>query len=176
MTEPLFFDTDCLSAFLWIKNHSILALLYAGKIVIPTEVYNELSYSKTPQLKSRIDDMVKIGAARIEPIRVGTDEYNLYRKMVRIPDQDHIAIGKGEAAAIAMANYRNGILASNNTTDIAQYISELNLKHLTTGDILKEALDRGIITEDEGNDLWHDMLDKGRWLVYPTFSDFLKHC
>ena len=26
MTEPLFFDTDCISAFLWVDNESILAI------------------------------------------------------------------------------------------------------------------------------------------------------
>ena len=34
MTDDLFFDTDCLSAFLWINDTNILQALYAGKIVI----------------------------------------------------------------------------------------------------------------------------------------------
>ncbi len=174
LTEPIFFDTDCLSAFLWVRNHSLLVLLYPKRIVIPAEVYNELSGPNTRHLKQRVDDMLKLGLAKIETIQVDTDEYRLYRKMIKDPEPDHIIIGKGEAAAIAMENYRNGILASNNTTDIAQYVSELNLHHITTGEILKEALDQNIITEEEGNNLWQDMLNKGRWLVYPTFSDFLK--
>lgn len=33
MTEDLFFDTDCLSAFLWINNTNILETLYGGRIV-----------------------------------------------------------------------------------------------------------------------------------------------
>lgn len=44
LTEPFFFDTDCLSAFLWADNESILAKLYPGRIVIPRQVYNELSH------------------------------------------------------------------------------------------------------------------------------------
>lgn len=35
MTDKIFFDTDCLSAFLWIKNENILVKLYGGKIVLP---------------------------------------------------------------------------------------------------------------------------------------------
>ena len=42
MTEPLFFDTDCISAFLWVNNESILSKLFPGRIVIPKEVYDEL--------------------------------------------------------------------------------------------------------------------------------------
>lgn len=30
MTDSLFFDTDCLSAFLWIDNTNILHELYGG--------------------------------------------------------------------------------------------------------------------------------------------------
>lgn len=174
MTEPLFFDTDCLSAFLWIKNQSLLVLLYPNRIIIPAEVYKELSRPNTPHLKKRIDAMLNVGFAKLGSIDVGSEEYQLYRKMVTNPGPEHILIGNGEASAIAMAKYRNGILASNNTTDINQYIAEFGLKHVTTGDILKEALEKNLITEEEGNQLWQDMLDKNRWLVYPTFTDFLK--
>lgn len=34
MTDPpLYFDTDCLSAFLWIENESILTQLYPGRVI-----------------------------------------------------------------------------------------------------------------------------------------------
>ena len=42
MTDDLFFDTDCLSAFLWINDTNILQALYAGKIVLPDPVYQEM--------------------------------------------------------------------------------------------------------------------------------------
>jgi hypothetical protein len=35
MTSDLFFDTDCLSSFLWVKNENILLQLYPGRIVLP---------------------------------------------------------------------------------------------------------------------------------------------
>lgn len=30
LTDTYYFDTDCLSAFLWVRNESILAQLYPG--------------------------------------------------------------------------------------------------------------------------------------------------
>lgn len=42
MTDELFFDTDCLSAFLWINDTNILHELYGGRIVLPEPVYQEL--------------------------------------------------------------------------------------------------------------------------------------
>ena len=97
MTEPLFFDTDCLSAFLWVNNVSILAQLYPGRIVIPAEVYTELSIPTIPHLKARVDKMLANGDARIERIHTETEEYRLYRKMVAAPDPGHVIIGPGEA-------------------------------------------------------------------------------
>jgi predicted nucleic acid-binding protein len=175
LTEPLFFDTDCLSAFLWVNNQSLLAQLYPGRVVIPAEVYAELSNPAIPHLKAKVDIMVACGDARIESIMTETEEYRLYRKLVANPDPGHAIIGRGEAAAIALAKERNGILASNNLKDISVYINEFGLQHRTTGEILKEALKAGIITEVDGNQLWQDMLKKRRKLGYPTFSDYLKN-
>ena len=174
MTEKLFFDTDCLSAFLWINNQSLLAQLYPGRIVIPQEVYTELSFPTVPQLKSRMDAMLASGDAKKVNVQVGTNEYILYRKLVSNPDPGHVIIGNGEAAAIALAKEQGGILASNNLRDIAVYIKEYELQHMTTGDIMKEALDRKLITEAEGNQLWQNMLNKRRRLGYTSFTEYLK--
>ena len=173
MTEPLFFDTDCLSAFLWVNNQSLLAQLYPGRIVIPAEVYAELSKPTVPHLKARIDVMLNNKDARLESIQLGTNEYDLYRKLVSKPDPGHVIIGNGEAAAIALAKEQGGVLASNNLRDIAIYISEFGLQNKTTGDILKEALERGLITEAVGSQLWQDMINKRRRLGYASFSDYL---
>ena len=174
MTEPLFFDTDCLSAFLWINNQSLLAQLYPGRIIIPAQVYEELSIPSIPHLKNRIDSMINSGDASIKHILTNTEEYELYRKLSDSPDKGHVIIGSGEAASIALAKQYDGILASNNLRDVFVYVSEFELHHKTTGDILKDALDSGLITESDGNQLWQDMLKKRRKLGYPTFSDFLK--
>ena len=174
MTEPLFFDTDCLSAFLWVNNQSLLSQLYPGRIVVPSAVYAELSNPRISHLKVRVDALLSDHSARVETIETGTAEYLLYRKLVANPDPGHVIVGKGEAAAIALAKEKNGILASNNLKDVAVYVKEFNLQHMTTGEILKEALEKGLITENTGNQLWQDMLRKRRYLGYPTFSDYLE--
>lgn len=174
MTEPLFFDTDCLSAFLWINDQSLLAQLYPGRIVIPAQVYSELSNPAVPHLKEQIDSMIQKNDAWVESIQIDSKEFDLYTDLISTDNLAHAAIGRGEAAAIAFAKGRNGILASNNLKDVAFYVSEFHLQHKTTGDILKEALGKGLITEKEGNQLWKSMLSKRRKLGYATFTDFLK--
>ena len=176
MIDPLFFDTDCLSAFLWVDEESILAKMYSGKIVIPKQVYIELSNPRVNYLKglkNQVDRLISAGNARVVEIRTGTREYSLYLKLTRYPDPGFSFIGKGEAAAISLAKERGGILASNNLRDIKAYVEKYQLLHMTTGDILSEALARGLITEEQGNSIWGNMLSKKRKLGFATFSDFL---
>ena len=176
MTESLlFFDTDCLSAFLWVNQENLLEQLYCERIVIPAEVYKELSIPTIPHLKAKVDLMLKNGIARKASIQTETKEYHLYRKLVTASDSGHVIIGDGEAAAIALAKVYNGILVSNNLKDILVYVHEFSLQHKTTGTILKEALEAGLITEVFGNQLWQGMLKKRRKLGFLTFSDYLKN-
>ena len=175
MTETVYFDTDCLSAFLWVNNQSLLAQLYPGRIVLPKEVYIELSNPGIHHLKARVDAMIISKDAVVAELQANTEEYQLYRKMVSRPDPGHLIIGRGEASAIALAKVRGGVVASNNLRDVKTYVEEFGLELITTGDILKEALNRSLITEAEGNSLWQKMLRKRRRLGFASFSEYLRN-
>lgn len=140
------------------------------------EVYNELSHpgvNRIKGLKAQVDSMILSGDASVENITVGTNTYKLYQKLTKYPDPGHKIIGRGEAASIALAKEKNGILASNNLRDISPYILEFGLSHLTTGDIMKMALDAGYINESQGNIIWANMIAKRRKLGYASFSNYL---
>ena len=102
MTDDLFFDTDCLSAFLWINDTSILHELYGGKIVLPEPVYYELSNPSIPHIKQRADIMISNKDVYIKTIDTGTEEYKLYAELVR-GEKGKKSIGRGEAGGIALA-------------------------------------------------------------------------
>lgn len=171
LTEKYFFDTDCLSAFLWVREESILARLYAGKIILPTQVYNELQ--RVPHLQARVDVLKNHGDLSIESMETGSAEYLDYLQMTTSPEDGMRIIGRGEAAGIAMAKHREGTLASNNLRDVRLYVEKYKISHITTGDILIEAMDAGIITETDGNTMWAEMIRKRRILPTVTFSEYL---
>ncbi len=135
MIKSLFFDTDCISAFLWVKEEGLLYTLYQGRIVLPKPVYNEIS--KLEHLKAQIDSMHAHNHLSIEEILVDSAEFEIYSSLALKPNSGQIIIGKGEAASIAFAKVRSGIVASNNLKDISNYIQDFNLDHVTTGDILR---------------------------------------
>ena len=68
----------------------------------------------------------------------------------------------------------NGILASNNTQDIADAVKHFNLTRIRTGDILVKAFNCNMITEEEGNKIWDKMINQNRYLAEKSFSDYLK--
>ena len=173
MINDLFFDTDCLSAFLWINNTNILQELYAGKIVLPESVYQELSNPCIPHLKQRVDILIANHVAKVQEIKADTVEYKLYMTLVN-GEKGWKSIGRGEAGGIALAKTYNGILASNNYRDIAPYIEKYNLRHIDTGHILLEALEKDIIAEADGNNIWQQMLARRRKLPASSFSEYLK--
>lgn len=172
MIDDLFFDTDCLSAFLWVNNTNILHELYGGKIVLPEPVYQELANPSIPHIKQRADNMIRTKDISVKTIELDTEEYKLYMQLVR-GEKGQKRIGRGEAGGIALAKTYHGILASNNYKDIAPYIEKYNLRHIDTGQILTEALQKGLITEKEGNNIWNKMLAKKRKLPANTFSEYL---
>lgn len=165
-SDLLFFDTDCLSAFLWVDDLNLLTALYPQRIIIPAEVYTELSNPTISHLKKRLDRLIENNDVFVESIDVCSEAFDLYQKLIS-------KIGKGEASALVLAKERNGIVASNNLKDIAFYVSKFHLSHKTTGDILKDALIKGLITEAQGNQLWDQMLKKKRKLGADTFTKYL---
>ena len=172
MTKEMFFDTDCLSAFLWVNETNILQELYGGRIVLPEPVYLELSYPGIEHLKKRADALIGSNDASVKTIEIGTEEYVLYSALIR-GRKGSRSIGHGEAGGIALAKTYGGILASNNYKDISPYIEEYGLKHTDSGEILVQALNKGLITETDGNDIWKRMLAKRRMLPTKTFSEYL---
>lgn len=175
LTDQLFFDTDCISAFLWVGKQSILSKLYPNKIRIPKQVYAELSYPGVSHLKERVDTLIRNGDAKIVDIEANSDDYDFYTELTCDPKDGKKSIGKGEAACIVFARKENGIIASNNLRDIDFYVKEYNLKHKTTGDIMVDAVSLGIITDEQANKLWDAMIRKRRKLGADTFSSYLKN-
>ena len=173
MTDKLFFDTDCISSFLWVNEENILFKLYSNKIILPKQVFIELSNPCVPHIGRRVKELCSNGDISTMEILTNTEEYELYHKLAILPSKGERRIGKGEAATVALAKTYNGIIASNNLKDIYKYIEKYNLEHVDTGKILIAALDNKYIDEATGNRIWTDMIARKRMLPATTFTEYL---
>lgn len=174
MTNKLFFDTDCISSFLWVKEENLLLKLYPNRIILPKQVFEELSNPSIPHIKNKVTKLCLSGDISTKEILINTEEFNLYYELAVAPPKGEKIIGKGEAAAIALAKTYDGIMASNNLRDISKYIKKYNLEHVATGDILVAALNKGYIDETTGNRIWSNMIAKRRMLPTNLFTEYLK--
>jgi predicted nucleic acid-binding protein len=158
-----------------VGEEGLLHKLYPGRLVLPSPVYTELSYDnpKIRVLRDRLDVMIHAKQFILKDIMIGTIEHELYYQLTVLPENNHTIIGRGEAAAIALAKTNGGIVASNNLSDVLAYTQEYKLSHITTGMILFEALHRQHITESEGNAMWVSMLKKRRKLGAATFFQYI---
>ena len=68
----------------------------------------------------------------------------------------------------------NHLCLTNNLRDIKYYVDKFSLKHITTGDILVKAYEDKLITEEQGNIIWSEMLSKRRRIGANSFTEFLK--
>ena len=174
MTESIYFDTDCLSAFLWVGRQDIITDTYDNKIIVPKQVFTELSSPYVINLKNNFNKFLHSKNVEIYDMLVDSDEYKLFSKLTNSPD-DYKIIGDGEAASISLAKTYKGIMASNNLKDINYYIKKFKLKNITTGDILIEALEKNVITQIEGDKIWSNMLSKKRRIGAASFSEYLSN-
>lgn len=118
LTDSIFFDTDCICAFLWVDEVCLLEKLVEGKIMIPKPVYDEIDRPSIPHLKRRVDRLLERGSAEIVYLSVDSKEYALYRELTTF-SCDNKVIGRGEAASISLAKKHDGVLGSNNLKDVA---------------------------------------------------------
>jgi hypothetical protein len=95
--------------------------------------------------------------------------------MIASPDKQVVPIGKGEAAALALAKVYKGIVASNNIKDILYYVEKWALDYITSAEILIEAKHMSLIDECDGNKIWLDMLAKKRSLPADSFTEYIEH-
>ena len=174
MTDLIYFDTDCLSSFLWVGREFLLIRLYKDRIFLSQQVYREIV--RIPSLKIKVNQLIQSKEFTLSDFQVGSPEHILYTELTKNPIKGRKIIGNGEASVICLAKCRDGIVGSNNFKDIWEYLDLYHLRHIATADILCEALENGLISLRESNTIWRDMRNKNIWLPEETFSDYLaKH-
>ena len=168
--DKIYFDTDCLSSFLWTDSMHILISLYGNRVVVPTRVEQELK--NVEYLHEKLRALINRGLVKTETFAIGTDEFKIYG-LLRTGDNQHPRIDDGEAAVIALAKCNDATMASNNLRDIKYYIDYYKLNNITTADILFEAWQNNVIIKAEAEELWQRMRRKKRKFPYDTFEEWV---
>ena len=164
---PLLLDTDFVSSFAWVDRMDIIEGLYSGRMIVLEEVMVELE--RTRHLGDLVCFSIMHGHIKRLEMMVGTAEALEY---VRLSDTDRY--GSGEAACMAFASCRGGIVASNNLKDVRRYCEERRIPLVTTSDVLVRVYEEGRLTLDETDALWREMVARRRRLPAVSFREYLE--
>lgn len=172
LNKLVFYDSNCLECFLFVDAGYILEELFS-KIIIPEQVYEEIMVENTPQVVKTNFENLKKGFVEIREIYFASQEYCDY-KLIKSGcwSKTGKICGSGESAAMALAHSNNGIVASNNLSDVGEYIESLDIELITSSMILSKAVEKDIISKDDAGGLWECMLDKGIKLPKDSFADY----
>ena len=143
------------------------------KIIIPEQVYNELMDNNTPSIVKTNFNKLKKGFVETRQIQFMSQEYTTYNLIKKgFWSQTGKCCGDGESAAMALAHLNNGIVASNNLSDVEEYIESLDLELITSSMILSKAVEKSIVSESTANGLWKGMVKEGIDLPKVSFTDY----
>lgn len=172
LNKLVFYDTDCLECFLFVDVGHILEELFS-KIIIPEQVYSEIMAENTPAIVKTNFKNLKNRFVEIKEISFLSQEYTTYNLIKKgLWSKTGKICGSGESAAITLAHLNNGLVASNNLSDVEEYIESLDIELITSSMILSKAVERDIISKENADDLWKGMINKGIKLPKESFSDY----
>jgi predicted nucleic acid-binding protein len=163
---PIILDSDLLSSFAWVKRLDILEKLYSKRMVVLEEVLEELQ--RVPHLASRVGQSIKNGHIISRAMFADSPEALQLAKLL-----ESGRYGTGEAACMAYLTQHDGILGSNNLSDVKAFCTQNKKQLLTTADVLHQAYRTGHINLNEANKTWTKMLSKKQKLPASSFSEYL---
>jgi predicted nucleic acid-binding protein len=97
-----------------------------------------------------------------------------YAEFIRLKKQNP-RIGEGEAACMAYARFNDHILASSNFRDIRKYCEEHGILYISTMDLLKEAMSKNIMSEEECDQFIDRVKKQGSQLPFNYMFEYTEN-
>ena len=163
---PIILDSDFLSSFAWVNRLDILEGLYSKRMIVLEEVLVELR--RVPHLASKVELSIKKGHIRSEAMLADSPEALQLAKFL-----DLGRYGTGEASCMAYLTQHDGILGSNNLSDVKAFCNKNKKRLLTTAKVLHQAYKIGQINLGEADEIWAGMLSKKQKLPASSFTEYL---
>lgn len=140
-------DADVLIHLFKAEKISLLNELYPKRVFMLDVVLSELNGNRT--IRDNIDSILKFSGIQ-ELVFPTSSNPTLFREFLKLKKEIK---GEGESACLVYCKHHQDILASSNTKDIKPYCEENGMAYLTTLDILCVAVQKGLLTDTEANQL-----------------------
>lgn len=162
----LIYEFDCLYSLLTADN-KILTKIFSN-IVIPQIVYDEFKCKMGEDLQKSIKKLLKNKFIILEDFEVESDEFLLYKKLIK--GIECKSRGKLESAAITIAKYNKLTILSNRNND---NFNEFNIESVQISDFIINEYNDNIITIDEAQLLWDNLSINSKKYMTINFDQLL---
>lgn len=135
-------DCDVISHFIASNALEDLSqILYPHQCVVLETVYSEVA--ARPMRLAFLDSVIKAGRIKRMPF---PEDIDINKEYAKIKSRNHL-IGDGERACMAVALFKQNVIASSNFRDVAPYCEKNNIQYIGTLDILSYAVTVNIYDE-----------------------------
>lgn len=168
--KVIFYDSDCISCFLLINKSNFFKKLF-NEIIITEQVYKELTEIHTPEIiRKELKKLIQEKYIKIHEISIYSKTHQNYKLIKK--GHYGIKIDDGEASVIACSIEHDGIIASNNLSDVLYYVKKFNLGLITTAIMFTLLYEKKIITIHDADKLWKKLIKYNRRLPAASFSEY----
>jgi len=157
-------DSDVIRHLIKGDKLSLLHKLFGDHLVLLKVVYDELF--RSTQIQPIIENFIKFNNLKI--IEFPSDNLEILKEYANLKKR----FGDGESACMAVAKFQNNIIASSNLKDIKDYCIQNKIVYLTTMDILLEAVDTQLLSEDNCNHVIQTIKAKNSKLPVNTIAEY----
>jgi hypothetical protein len=158
-------DADVISHFITAGEQQSLNRIFPNEIHVLDKVRAEAS--RLPSRKIIVDSIISDGVLKV----LDFPENDSQIKQEYFYIKKTLDKGDGESAALAVARYRNNIIASSNLKDIKNYCTNHKIDFLTTMDFLCHALKNGLWNEKRCDDFIAKVLARKSKLPCTKMAD-----
>lgn len=169
----IFHDSDTLICFLEIDEIEFLKKLFTN-IIIPEAVLMELNVNNAPvNVRDNLNDLISDNFVEVREVEFASGEYIKNKCISEGYWTNGRPIGRGESAVLAFAIENEGIVASNNLSDVCEICEEYGIPILTASLMLAFAYELKIYTKSEINAFWCRILQE-TYQILPkqTFDEY----
>ena len=137
-----------------------------SKVIIPEPVYNELiNIGIYQNIKQRLNFLIQENFVEIAELDFASTEGNTYNLIRRGFWSDGYIIGRGESAAMAFAIENNGIVASNNLSDVRDICDDYEIPIFTASMILAFCFELNLMNMDDVEDVWKKIISNTKQIM-----------
>ena len=157
-------DSDVIRHFINGNHLLTLTKIFPNRFAILDKVKTELCRSKS--LSIQVNNLITMSKVPLIPFPSDREIIKEYAQLTK-------KFGEGESACMAVSKYQKQFIASSNLKDIKSYCEQNGITYITTMDILLEAIEKGVFSENQCNAFIRSVKDNGSMLPCDTIQQYL---